>query len=119
MPPKSEQQRFLEPEGLAFLVAVWFCVLACVFLTGSYVSRCCQKACIALDSRVNPNEAPLASLVRLPGIGQARAEAIVAYRRQMTAETGRAAFSDCADLEKVKGIGPKTMEGLCRYLKFE
>jgi DNA uptake protein ComE-like DNA-binding protein len=28
-------------------------------------------------------------------------------------------FRICEDLEKVKGIGPKTAEGICEWLKFE
>ncbi|MBN2270787.1 MAG: helix-hairpin-helix domain-containing protein [Sedimentisphaerales bacterium] len=106
-------------QSLGFVISTWLCAVLCtVFLArfpgGSHVGG------LALDSRVNPNEAPISSLVRLPGIGVSKAAAIVAYRdsfRQDDAQ-GRA-FNDCNDLQKVKGIGPKTAGSICEYLKFD
>lgn len=75
---------------------------------------------IELEARINPNYAPIASLVRLPGVGIARAEAIVAYRENWGAqESNRATFEDCNDLQKVKGIGPKIVQNISEWLKFE
>ena len=75
---------------------------------------------IKLESRINPNNAPTASLVRLPQIGPSRAAAIVAYRESISHSDGsRAAFRSCDDLRKVKGIGPKTVKNLREWLKFE
>ena len=75
---------------------------------------------IRLESLINPNDAPLASLARLPGIGIARAEAMIAYRRHfIEINSNRKAFQSCDDLQKVKGIGPKTAQNISEWLKFE
>lgn len=58
---------------------------------------------IELDS------ATQAMLEALPGIGPARAEAILESR-------GRAPFARLLDLERVRGIGPRTREALSRWL---
>jgi len=73
-----------------------------------------------LEKRINPNFAPSASLVRLPGIGLSKAEAIIAYREQIIGRDGKlAAFTEANDLQKVKGIGPRTVEKLKPVLRFE
>jgi len=73
-----------------------------------------------LESQINPNVAPTASLVRLPGIGIGRAGAIVAYREEFSKkDANNPAFRNCDDLQKVKGIGPKTVENISKWLKFE
>lgn len=54
---------------------------------------------------VNINSADAATLDRLlQGIGPAKAEAIVRYRKEY------GPFKRLEDLEKVKGIGPKLLE---------
>jgi len=56
----------------------------------------------------------------LPGIGISRAGAIVAYRENIAEQnTGMPAFENPNDLQKVKGIGPKTVENISEWLKFE
>ena len=55
---------------------------------------------------VDINSADATQLESLPGIGPAKAKAIVDYRTQ------NGPFQSTADLEKVPGIGPKTMEQL-------
>jgi len=57
-------------------------------------------------------------LARLPGIGLVRAEAIIAYRENFYDNEARP-FRDCDDLQKVRGIGPKTAANICEWLKFE
>jgi competence protein ComEC len=52
--------------------------------------------------RININTATVEQLMTLPRIGQTRAEAIVAYRRQQP-------FESVDDLENVPGIGPATV----------
>jgi competence protein ComEA len=90
----------------------------CVCFTVLSLGRLGQSCEIKLESRVNPNYAPLASLARLPGIGLIRAEAIIAYRKNFSDNEARP-FKDCNDLQKVKGIGPKTAADICEWLKFE
>jgi DNA uptake protein ComE-like DNA-binding protein len=75
---------------------------------------------ITLDDKINPNYAPVASLVRLPNIGCVRARAIVAYRQDFVARKGsNLAFRGCNDLQKIKGIGPKTAQNISQWLRFE
>jgi predicted flap endonuclease-1-like 5' DNA nuclease len=62
--------------------------------------------------RLDANRAEPASLEALPGIGPVRAAAIAAERC-------RHAFASTADLERVRGIGPRTRAGLEPWLAVE
>lgn len=72
-----------------------------------------------LDSRINPNDATVESLVRLPGLGLGRAGAIVAYRESVYREGRRPAFENLEDLRKIRGIGPKTVQGISEWITFD
>jgi len=75
---------------------------------------------IQLDNRINPNIATVASMTRLPGIGTTKAEAIVVYRNNFHGTNGEVlAFQNLSDLQKVKGIGPKTAQNVSEWLKFD
>lgn len=74
---------------------------------------------MCLDSRINPNEAPVQSLVRLPGLGLERAGAIVAYRETARRQGTGPAFGNCRDLQKIRGIGPKTVQDISEWMTFE
>ena len=107
-------------QSFAFVIAAGVCVLFSIALAASSLLGVGQSCQIVLDEQINPNDAPLASLVRLPGIGIGKANAIVAYRENSGRKNGDSrAFRDCDDLQKVKGIGPKTAEKICERLKFE
>ncbi len=107
-------------QSFAFVISVWVCVLFCVCFAVFSAARPTGSCGVKLDDRINPNDAPVASLVRLPGIGLSRSQAIVGYRESFSDQgDGRAAFRDCADLQKVKGIGPKTAQDIGPWLKFE
>lgn len=60
----------------------------------------------ASQSLLDLNTASEAELVKLPGIGKARAEAIVSYRE------AHGPFASVQDLRKIHGIGPATLRGL-------
>jgi len=79
------------------------------------------KSCeIGLDDKINPNDAPAASLARLPNIGFVRAAAIVAYRENFNEKNSESQpFQNCNDLQKVRGIGPKTVQNISQWLKFD
>ena len=103
-----------------FVVAAGVCVLLSVCFAFSGTLEFKSGGEIELDSRLNPNDAPLASLIRLPGIGIGRATAIVAYRENFKRQQPtRPAFETASDLQEVKGIGPKTVENISEWLKFE
>ena len=61
---------------------------------------------------LDPNHADASTLETLPGIGPARAGAIVTERC-------RAAFETPADLLRVRGIGPRTLARLSPWLAVE
>ncbi len=60
--------------------------------------------------RINLNSAAFEELVALPGIGEARARAILEWRK------ANGNFSSVDDLMRVPGIGEKTVERLKPYL---
>lgn len=107
-------------QTFAFVISVCGCVLLSIGFGASSLVAFQQSSLIELDEKINPNNAPAASLVRLPGIGTSRAEAIVAYRNNFSKEDNDSrAFRNCEDLQKIKGIGPKTAENISEWLTFE
>ncbi len=71
----------------------------------------------APPSRINPNTASMASLVRLPGVGKARAMDIIHYRQSQ--KPNEPVFLSADDLQAIHGIGPKTAAALVPWLTFE
>ncbi|MCK5069652.1 MAG: helix-hairpin-helix domain-containing protein [Desulfocapsa sp.] len=68
-----------------------------------------MTANIALAA-ININKADAKELATLPGIGEAKATAIIKYRK----DNGN--FQSPKDLVKVKGIGPKIFEKLSKEI---
>jgi competence ComEA-like helix-hairpin-helix protein len=106
-------------QSFAFVISVCVCALFSIVFAVSSLAAVGEPSGIELDERINPNDAPIASLVRLPGIGMSRAEAIVAYRESFSKKGQSKAFENSNDLQKIKGIGPKTAENISEWLKFE
>jgi competence ComEA-like helix-hairpin-helix protein len=106
-------------QSFAFVISVCVCVLFSISFAVSSVAAVREASGIELDDRINPNDAPIASMVRLPGIGISRAEAIVAYRESISKEGQGKAFENSNDLQKIKGIGPKTAQNISEWLKYE
>ncbi len=79
-----------------------------------------RDASLWMGEQINPNEASVASLARLPGIGLSRAHAIVVYREQRRLQVSeKSVFMSVDDLQQVKGIGPAVIEGVRPWLCFE
>jgi len=66
---------------------------------------------LALRFEVDINTADWPELVQLPGIGPVLAQRIVQSRQ------AAGPFADHADLRRVRGIGPKTLEQIRPYLR--
>ena len=96
--------------------ALLACVL-CVVFSVSYSGRAGGDGTVVVNERINPNTAEAGSLMRLPNIGPKRAEAIIAYRNSVG--EGEIAFETAQDMEKIRGIGPKTVEGMKSELCFD
>jgi competence ComEA-like helix-hairpin-helix protein len=107
-------------ESFAFVISGCVCLLLSIFFVSS-IFAVSDKSCeIQLEQSINPNDAPAASLTRLPNIGRVRAEAIVAYRENFREKDSQSRpFQNSNDLQKVKGIGPKTVQNLIQWLSFE
>ena len=72
-----------------------------------------------LATRLDPNTADAAALSALPGLGEARARAIVDYRSAYAARHGGSPpFHQARDLLPVKGVGVSTVDNLEPYLRF-
>ncbi|MBI4540534.1 MAG: helix-hairpin-helix domain-containing protein [Gemmatimonadetes bacterium] len=71
-----------------------------------------RRAPLAAGERIDPNRAPVEELDRIPGVGPALARAIVEERSR------GGAFGAPADLERVPGIGAKSLVRLTPYLEF-
>ena len=59
---------------------------------------------VVLSDQININTADLSTLMLFPGIGKVKAQAIIDYRSK------NGSFASCNNLDKVKGIGKKTLE---------
>ncbi|MGX5700134.1 ComEA family DNA-binding protein [Acinetobacter kookii] len=65
-----------------------------------YLSRPALNSATAATSKINLNQANAEQLQALSGVGQKKAEAIIAYRQK----NGK--FKNIEELQQVKGIGP-------------
>ncbi len=76
--------------------------------------------------RIDPNVATWWELAELPGIGETKARAIIAYREQFRRDALNddpdapppPAFTNAEDMDNVKGIGPVTVEKMRPLLVF-
>jgi hypothetical protein len=106
-------------QSLAFLVGISLAVLLALGWAGKALRDQAQGRAVCPPEKINPNEAPVASLMRLPGIGLTRARAIVDYRRRPPEPaTPRPAFMDGQDMQRIKGFGPATVEDILPWLQF-
>ena len=107
-------------QSLGFTVGLLLClILSVVFAAGVWRRAVAPPGSIAAG-RINPNDASASSLARLPGIGPARARAIVVFRDDLQRSSkDRPIFRRAEDLAQVKGIGPTTVEAVRPWLRFD
>lgn len=107
-------------QSIGFVTGVWACFALALGFAAGMRHRTANPPAVSASERVNPNDAPASSLARLPGIGPARARAIIAHRDGVHERTGRrSAFRNARDLQEVKGIGPATVNNLQPWLQFD
>jgi len=107
-PPSRTAGATVHAASAAFVIG-----LAMVLWSGFFAVRAvrCDIEPTAPE-RICPNTATAPSLMRLPGVGRARAMDIVNARADNP-------FDNAAELERIRGIGPKTVEKIEPYLIFE
>lgn len=104
-------------QGFSYLLACIFCLALTIFFSIGILVRTCNKPVVRLQTRINPNDASAASLIRLPQVGFARAAKIIAYRDDSIGD--KPVFTCPDDLQKVKGIGPVIAFEVSDYLRFD
>lgn len=88
----------------------WMALLVAMLVAGAAEARRGGgKRSVGEGEKIDVNRAPIEELVRLPGIGRKRAEAIVALRTKRP-------FRRARELRRVRGIGKKTLQRLLPYV---
>ena len=67
---------------------------------------------VPVSAAVNPNTAGIQELAALPGIGETRARALVAYRE------AHGPLTRVEDLDPIPGFGPLTLKRLAPHITF-
>jgi competence ComEA-like helix-hairpin-helix protein len=109
MDMKSDKRELATgPMKAGFFVGIILCVCFALPILPNF-----KKTNFApLDNKLNPNTASVYELAQLPSIGPAKAQAIADYRKDEK-------FENAKDVEKVKGIGEKTVNKIEPFLKFD
>jgi hypothetical protein len=116
-PDRLKQSQKITLWTRSCLVAAGLALLGLMVMLAGLCWTHRQPPLEASPQRINPNTASMASLVRLPGVGKARAMDIIHYRQNQNPDGP--VFLSVHDLERIRGIGPKTAQNLKPYLTFE
>jgi hypothetical protein len=108
-----------QAQSLGFFVGICIAVLLALGWGGKAMRDRAPGDALCPPEKINPNDAPLTSLMRLPGVGLTRARAIVDYRNKPAAlATSRPAFTSGQDMQRIKGFGPATVKDILPWLQF-
>jgi competence protein ComEA len=100
-----------EPNGVNLAQKITDEMVIYVPAKGEHVTGLTSQTSFSSENQVvNINNAPKAELETLPGVGPAKADAIIAYREE------NGLFQSVDELEKVPGIGEKSLEKLRDYI---
>ncbi len=107
-------------QSFAFVISALAAFCFAVYLAPNFVKTepDSENTVLQVANQINPNIAEIESLIRLPDIGFSRAEAIIEYRNNFVNKNNREAFGCPNDLQKVAGIGPKTINNMKELLEF-
>ncbi len=111
-------QREAFPRGQVVAVVLLVAALAVTLYLARHRGRPSEVSLTPGDSaayafRVDINHASWEEIALLPGLGPAKARAIVAYREE------HGPFKSASDLLAVPGIGEKTVSGITPGITFE
>ncbi len=111
LPPAEKRRPFRCPVLLSALLAA--ALLLVLVLYQPFWGRLPERKVadslagnVVKDGRIDLNTADMAALCSLPGIGEAKAQAILEWREE------RGSFASVEELLEVDGIGEKTLEAL-------
>jgi DNA uptake protein ComE-like DNA-binding protein len=100
----------------AILVMVLSTIVIYRCSTGWHSHQTASSSISTLE--LDPNTASADELACLPELGPAAAKRIVAYRSERQAVGIARPFASEKDLDKVNGIGPRTLEEIRPYLRY-
>jgi competence ComEA-like helix-hairpin-helix protein len=107
-------------QSFAFITAAVIAVSLCTIFLIFFSSQETRSSQTVLKDKIDPNYATISSLARLPGIGLGRANAIIDYRRQFKKDKPDSLpFLKPNDLQRVRGVGPKTVENIKPFLRLQ
>ncbi|MBN2588384.1 MAG: helix-hairpin-helix domain-containing protein [Sedimentisphaerales bacterium] len=108
-------------QSFAFVISAFTAFCFAFYFTPNLIKINSSPSDVVLQvaNQINPNTAEIDSLIRLPDIGFSRAEAIIEYRNNFVKNNNRAAFGHPDDLQKIAGIGPKTIYNVKELLEYK
>ena len=99
------------------LVGLW--LMAVVLVVPAFFTAHQNQSGVKPSATINPNTARWWELAVLPRIGETMAKRIVELRSASIKQGQSQPFQNSNDLAGVRGIGPKTVQRIAPYLRFD